>query len=212
MTLYSGPTDIYSHQVRMVLAEKGVSVDIVNVDTNHPSEDLTELNPYGTLPTLVDRDLILFNSHIIMEYLDERFPHPPLLPVYPVARAKCRSLMYRIEQDLYPRLKSIEEDFSEENFSKQAEIEGEALKKDLILMEPIFKDKPYLMNDEFTLVDCVLSPLLWRLTHLGIQLPRSAKAIANYEDRLFDQESFQASLSEAEREYKEYRKPPDETF
>lgn len=201
MILYSGPTDIYSHQVRMVLAEKGVSVDIVNVDANHPSEDLTELNPYGTLPTLVDRDLVLFHSRIIMEYLDERFPHPPLLPVYPVARAKCRSLMHRIEQDLYPRLKSIGE-----NSSKQVEIECEALKKDLVLMEPIFEEKPYLMNDEFTLVDCVLSPLLWRLSHLGIQLPSSAKAIANYEDRLFDQESFQASLSESEREYREYKR------
>ena len=197
MTLYSGPTDIYSHQVRIVLAEKGVSVDIIKVDTNHPSEDLTELNPYGTLPTLVDRDLILFNSHVIMEYLDERFPHPPLLPVYPVARAKCRLLMYRIEQDLYSRLKSIEK-----GSPKQAEAESEALKKDLVLMEPIFSEKPYFMH-EFTLVDCVFSPLLWRLTHLGIQLPRSVKAIVNYENRLFDRESFQASLSEAEREYRE---------
>ncbi len=198
MTLYSGPTDIYSHQVRIVLAEKGVSVDIINVDANHPSEDLTELNPYGTLSTLVDRDLVLFNSHIIMEYLDERFPHPPLLPVYPVARAKCRLLMYRIERDLYQRVKSIEE-----GSPKQAQAEGEALKKDLVLMEPIFAEKPYFMNDEFTLVDCVLSPLLWRLSYLGIQLPRSAKAIANYENRLFDRESFQASLNEAEREYRE---------
>lgn len=198
MTLYSGPVDIYSHQVRIVLAEKGVSVDIINVDANHPSKDLIELSPYGALPTLVDRDLVLFNSHIIMEYLDERFPHPPLLPVYPVARAKCRALMYRIERDLYPRLKSIENDFF-----KQSEVEGEALKKDLILMEPIFEEKPYLMNDEFTLVDCVLLPLLWRLSHLGIQLPRSAKAIANYKNRLFNQESFQTSLSEAEREYRE---------
>lgn len=198
MTLYSGPMDIYSHQVRIVLAEKGVSVDIINVDANHPSKDLIELSSYSALPTLVDRDLVLFNSHIIMEYLDERFPHPPLLPVYPVARAKCRSLMYRIERDLYPRLKSIEKDFF-----KQSEVEGEALKKDLILMEPIFKEKPYLMSDEFTLVDCVLLPLLWRLSHLGIQLPRSAKAIANYENRLFNQKSFQTSLSEAEREYRE---------
>ncbi|MFW0056542.1 MAG: glutathione S-transferase N-terminal domain-containing protein [Coxiella endosymbiont of Dermacentor silvarum] len=198
MILYSGPMDIYSHQVRIVLAEKGVSVDIINVDANHPSKDLIELSSYSALPTLVDRDLVLFNSHIIMEYLDERFPHPPLLPVYPVARAKCRSLMYRIERDLYPRLKSIEKDFF-----KQSEVEGEALKKDLILMEPIFKEKPYLMSDEFTLVDCVLLPLLWRLSHLGIQLPRSAKAIANYENRLFNQKSFQTSLSEAEREYRE---------
>ncbi|MFW0094722.1 MAG: glutathione S-transferase N-terminal domain-containing protein [Coxiella endosymbiont of Haemaphysalis qinghaiensis] len=197
MTLYSGHTDIYSHQVRIVLAEKGVSVDIIDVDANHPNEDLIELNPYETLPTLVDRDLVLFDSHIIMEYLDERFPHPPLLPVYPIARAKCRLLMCRIERDLYPRLKSIEQ-----GSPKQVAAEGEALKKGLVLMEPIFSEKPYFM-DEFTLADCVLSPLLWRLTHLGIQLPSSAKAIAKYENRLFDRESFQVSLSEAEREYRE---------
>lgn len=197
MTLYSGHTDIYSHQVRIVLAEKGVSVDVINVDSNHPNKDLTELNPYGTLPTLVDRDLVLFDSHIIMEYLDERFPHPPLLPVYPIARARCRLLMYRIERDLYSRLSSIEN-----GLSKQVAAEGEALKKDLVLMEPIFSEKLYFMG-EFTLADCVFSPLLWRLTHLGIQLPGSAKAIAKYENRLFDRESFQISLSAAEREYRE---------
>src|SRR3990172_1147916 len=101
MTLYSGDTDIYSHQVRIVLAEKGINVDVVNVDENHPCEELLELNPYNTLPTLVDRELVLYRSAIIMEYLDERFPHPPLLPVYPVARAKTRKMMYRIEQDWY---------------------------------------------------------------------------------------------------------------
>lgn len=200
MTLYSGYTDIYSHQVRIVLAEKGVSVDVINVDANLPHEDLTELNPYSTLPTLVDRDLVLFDSHIIMEYLDERFPHPPLLPVYPIARAKCRLLMYRIERDLYSRLSSIEQ--VEQGSSKQVAAESEALKKDLVLMEPIFSEKPYLMDD-FTLADCVLSPLLWRLTHVGIQLPSSSKAIAKYKNRLFDRESFQISLSEAEREYRE---------
>src|SRR3990167_11363130 len=99
MTLYSGALDIYSHQVRIVLAEKGVSVDILNVDTNHPCEDLYELNPYNTLPTLVDRELVLYNAPVIMEYLDERFPHPPLLPVYPVSRAKSRLMMHRIERD-----------------------------------------------------------------------------------------------------------------
>lgn len=108
MILYSGPLDIYSHQVRIVLAEKGVHVDILSVDANHPKEDLVELNPYGTLPTLVDRELVLFNSQVIMEYLDERFPHPPLLPIYPVSRGKCRLLMYRIEQDLYRLMKVIE--------------------------------------------------------------------------------------------------------
>ncbi|QHG92245.1 stringent starvation protein A [Coxiella endosymbiont of Amblyomma sculptum] len=200
MTLYSGPSDIYSHQVRIVLAEKGVSVNIVDVDMNYPDKDFLEINPYGTLPTLVDRELVLFNSHIIMEYLDERFPHPPLLPVYPVSRAECRLLMYRIERDLYSKLQFVEEN----SFKRITTTDkGAALKSALILMEPIFKEKPYFMNDEFTLVDCVLSPLLWRLPHLGILLPHSAIGIADYENRLFSRESLKASLSEIEREYGE---------
>lgn len=199
MTLYSDPLDVYSHQVRIVLAEKGVHVDILNVDVNHPSEELVELNPYDTLPTLVDRELVLFNPHVIMEYLDERFPHPPLLQVYPVARAVCRLLMYRIERDLYYQMKAIEE-----GTPKQVEIKRDALKKDLIAMDPIFAEKPYFMSDDFTLVDCVMTPLLWRLPYLGVNLSRtSAKAIFNYKKRLFERESFQASLSEAERELRE---------
>ncbi len=109
MTLYSGDLDIYSHQVRIVLAEKGVNVDIVNVDENHPCEDLLELNPYNTLPTLVDRELVLYQARVVMEYLDERFPHPPLLPVYPVARAKSRLMIYRIDRDWYSLYKTIRE-------------------------------------------------------------------------------------------------------
>ncbi|AUJ58563.1 stringent starvation protein A [Coxiella-like endosymbiont of Amblyomma americanum] len=200
MTLYSDPVDIYSHQVRIVLAEKGIGFDTINVDVDFPVEDLLEFNPYGTLPTLVDRELILFNSHIIMEYLDERFPHPPLLPVYPVARAKCRLLIHRIEKDLYSQLKSIERHDLKQGGNKGDK--GETLKKALVLMEPIFKEKPYFMNDEFTLVDCVLFPLLWRLSYLNIQLPNSAKAIVNYIDRLFDRESLKESLSEIERGYR----------
>ncbi|QTS84171.1 glutathione S-transferase N-terminal domain-containing protein [Coxiella endosymbiont of Amblyomma nuttalli] len=199
MTLYSGPLDIYSHQVRVVLAEKGVHVDIVSVDSNHPREELAELNPYNTLPTLVDRELVLFNPHIIMEYLDERFPHPPLLPVYPVARAICRLLMYRIERDLYYQMKTIEE-----GIPKQVEANRDALKKDLIAMDPIFAEKPYFMSDDFILVDCVMAPLLWRLPYVGVNLSRtSAKAIFNYKKRLFERASFRASLSEAERELRE---------
>lgn len=199
MMLYSGSLDIYSHQVRIVLAEKGVHVDILNIDANHPSEDLVELNPYGTLPTLVDRELVLFNSQVIMEYLDERFPHPPLLPVYPVARGKCRLLMYRIERDLYRSMKIIEE-----GTSKQEEAEREFLTKELIALDPVFGEKTYFMNDDFTLVDCVMAPLLWRLPHLGVHVPpRSAKSVYKYEKFILERESFKASLSEAEVELRE---------
>ena len=199
MMLYSGSLDIYSHQVRIVLAEKGVHVDILNVDANHPSEDLIELNPYGTLPTLVDRELVLFNSQVIMEYLDERFPHPPLLPVYPVARGKCRLLMYRIEHDLYRSMKIIEK-----GTLKQEEAEREFLTKELIALDPVFGEKPYFMNDDFTLVDCVMAPLLWRLPYLGVHVPhRSAKSVYKYEKCILERESFKASLSEAEVELRE---------
>src|SRR3990167_4525326 len=127
MTLYSGALDIYSHQVRIVLAEKGVTVDVLNVDVNHPSEDLVELNPYNSLPTLVDRELVLYTPRVIMEYLDERFPHPPLLPVYPVARAKCRLMMYRIEHDWYSLLSKINTPNA-----KQAEVSREELKNGIL--------------------------------------------------------------------------------
>jgi RNA polymerase-associated protein len=194
MTLYSGALDIYSHQVRIVLAKKGVSVDILNVDANHPNEDLGELNPYNTLPTLVDRDLVLYNAQIIMEYLDERFPHPPLLPVYPVSRAKSRLMMHRIEKDWYSLLPKIE--------AGDAEARKE-LKNSLLTVAPIFEELPYFLSEEFTLVDCVVAPLLWRLPLLGIELPRSAKAIFQYQTRVFGCESFQAAMTEAERELRD---------
>lgn len=199
MTLYSGPLDIYSHQVRIVLAEKGVTVDVLNVDANHPSEDLIELNPYNSLPTLVDRDLVLYKSRVIMEYLDERFPHPPLLPVYPVARAKCRLMIYRIERDWYSLLSKIES-----TNPKQADAAREELKNGILAVMPIFANSPYFLSDDFTLVDCVLAPLLWRLPHFGIDLPKTAKAILKYKSRVFKREAFQASLTESERELRDF--------
>lgn len=198
MTLYSGALDIYSHQVRIVLAEKGVSVDVINVDANHPREELAELNPYNSLPTLVDRELVLYNARIIMEYLDERFPHPPLLPVYPVARAKCRLMMYRVKRDWYSLIAPIEKSDTNER-----QLARKELREGLTTLIPVFEELPYFLSEEFTLVDCCIAPLLWRLPSLGIQLPNSAKAISKYGNRLFKRESFQASLTEAERELRE---------
>jgi len=196
MTLYSGATDIYSHQVRIVLAEKGVSVDVLNVDVNNPSEDLIELNPYNTLPTLVDRDLVLYNANIIMEYLDERFPHPPLLPVYPVARARSRLMIYRIRHDWYTLMHRIEA-------GVDADVARKQLKDELLSLLPVFDNTPYFLSDEFSLVDCCLAPLLWRLPVLGIDMPSSAKALFNYMERVFSRDSFQVSLTETEREMQE---------
>jgi RNA polymerase-associated protein len=195
MTLYSGIADPYSHWVRLVLAEKGVSVDIVEVHPDEIPEDLLHLNPYGTFPTIVDRDLVLYEPNIIVEYLDERFPHPPLLPVYPVARAKSRQMMYRIERDWYDLLKRIEG-----GNEREAKAARKQLQDSLTSLAPLFVGKQYFLSDEFTLVDCYVAPLLWRLPKLGLELPSAAKAIKAYAERLFKRPTFKASLSEAEQE------------
>jgi stringent starvation protein A len=197
MTLYSGSLCPYSHRVRIVLAEKGVSVDILTVDPENPPEELIELNPYQSVPTLVDRDLVLYESGIIMEYLDERFPHPPLLPVYPVARAKSRLMMYRIDRDWYSLMRGILAE------GKTADAARKELRDNLVSLAPIFANMPYFMSEEFSLVDCYLAPLLWRLPALKIELPSQSNVVKNYAKKLFQRESFQASLTEPERELSE---------
>lgn len=198
MTLYSGACDIYSHQVRIVLAEKGVTVDVMQLQPSEHSEDLATINPYNSLPTLVDRDLVLYEPTIIMEYLDERFPHPPLLPVYPVARAKSRLMMYRVQRDWYKLLHEAEsEDVPKAKFARKTLIDS------LISLAPVFADSDYFLSEEFTLVDCCMGPLLWRLFKDNIKVPLRAKAIQKYADRVFSRPSFQASLSEDEIEMRE---------
>lgn len=194
MTLFSGANDMFSHQVRIVLAEKGVSVDICQVDPANLPDELDELNPYNSVPTLVDRELALYTSRIIMEYLDERFPHPPLMPVYPVARGNSRLMMHRIELDWYSLADKI-------MAGTDAEAARNELRDNLLAIAPIFGEMPYFMSEEFGLVDCYMAPLLWRLPSLGIDLTgRGAKELKAYMVRLFERESFQASLTEAERE------------
>lgn len=195
MTLYSGAMDIYSHRVRIVLAEKGVAVEVIHLDTKDKLEDLLELNPYGTSPTLIDRDLVLYDSNIIMEYLDERFPHPPLMPVYPVARAKTRLMIYRIDREWGSLIRKIETGKPNES---QAAIKE--LKSYLVKLAPVFASGPFFLNEEFSLIDCCLAPILWRLPSLGITLPPEAKSIMRYAERMFARDSFQASLTEAEQE------------
>jgi RNA polymerase-associated protein len=196
MVFYSDGNDHYSQRVRLVLAEKGVAVDIIDVDPQNMPEDLAGLNPYNSLPTLVDRDLVLYESTVIMEYLDERFPHPPLLPVYPVARAQSRLFEYRIQRDWCGSVDLIVAGKSKDTVIDKARKE---LRESLISIAPIFAEKPYFMSDEFTLVDCCVAPILWRLPVMGIELPsKQGKPILDYMDRMFDRDSFQASLSEAE--------------
>lgn len=201
MTLYSDDSHI-SHYVRIVLAEKAVSCDVIGVNTRGKPEDLLEVNPYGSVPTLVDRELALYDANIITEYLDERFPHPPLMPVYPVARAKARLVIHRLEREWGPLVKLLET-------GKPAETRAAAkdLTSFLVQLLPIFQSSPYFLGDEFTLVDCCLAPVLWRLPAFGITLSASeAKILNRYTDRVFQRDSFQASLTETERELRKFDK------
>jgi RNA polymerase-associated protein len=198
MILYTGSTDILSHRVRIVLAEKGVTVELINVPAEEKPQSLLEINPYGTVPTLVDRDLVLYDTNIILEYLDERFPHPPLMPVYPVARAKSRLTMYRFDQDLTPLVRKIEH-----GNPAEAKIARKQLETHLITIAPLFAEMTYFLSEEFSLVDCCLIPLLWRLPYLGIELPGQIKDVSAYASRVFSRPSFKTSLTEAERELRE---------
>ncbi|MDZ7827221.1 MAG: glutathione S-transferase N-terminal domain-containing protein [Gammaproteobacteria bacterium] len=201
MTLFSGGVDQYSHRVRMVLAEKGVTVDIIDVDGGNKPEELLELNPYGSIPTLLDRDLVLYESPVIMEYLDERFPHPPLLPVYPVARALSRLWVRRIQRDWCEDLDILMAGKGGEAKLTKAR---KSLRESLIAVAPIFAEKPFFMSDDFTLVDCVVAPVLWRLERVGIDLPeKQARALKKYSERLFERDGFQASLTEHEQEMRD---------
>lgn len=198
MTYFSDAQDHYSHRVRIVLAEKGVTVDLEDIDPNELTEEVSELTPYNSLPVLLDRDLVLYESKVMMEYLDERFPHPPLLPVYPVTRAQSRLWMHRVEKDWSPLVDTIVAAKNKEAVAKASK----ELKESLMAVAPIFAEKPFFMSDEFTLVDCCLAPVLWRLNHFGIKIPntRQTKPLHDYMARLFERESFKESLTELELE------------
>ncbi|MEM8766798.1 MAG: glutathione S-transferase N-terminal domain-containing protein [Pseudomonadota bacterium] len=201
MTLFSDARDHYSHRVRMVLAEKGVTVDIVDVDPSNKPEDLAEINPYNSLPTLLDRDLVLYEANVIMEYLDERFPHPPLLPVYPVQRALSRLWITRVEREWSTRLDVLMAGKGRETVLTKARKE---LRESIISIAPIFGEKPFFMNEEFTLVDCCVAPILWRLKEVDINLPeKSTRPLQKYMQGMFEREGFRASLTETELEMRE---------
>ncbi len=199
MTFFSDAVSHYSHRVRIVLAEKGVTVDVIDLTNSELPEDIAALNPYNSLPTLVDRELVLYEPNVMMEYLDERFPHPPLLPVYPVARGESRQLIYRIGRDWSQLVDEIESN------GPGADEARKELREGLIAIGPIFGEKPFFMSDEFTLIDCCMAPILWRLNRLKINIPetRQTKPLKQYMKSLFERESFQASLSEREREMRD---------
>ena len=200
MALFSDERDHYSQRVRIVLQEKGILSEIIHTDKDNLSKDLLEISPYATLPVLVDRDVCLYDSVTLMEYLDERFPHPPLLPVYPVARANIRLYIQRIEKDwclLFDQLneKKVKDSRKKNLLKKQ-------LKSIILSSSPIFKEKPFFMNEEFSLVDCCIAPILWRLPFIGIEIPKNSKTkpIHEYMLRVFTKKCFLDSLSEYEKE------------
>ena len=195
MTCFSSPVDPQCHRSRIVLAEKDITVEIYDVDMDDLPEDLLDLNPYATVPTMVDRDLVLYDARVLIEYLDERFPHPPLMPVDPVSRAKSRLGLFRIESDWYSLLPDIEH--GTEKKKAQAR---KALTESLINSIDVFAAMPYFLSDDFSLLDCSIAPILWRLPYYEIELPATARPIKDYMKRVFSRPSFQQSLSEQERD------------
>lgn len=194
MTLFSDPRSPNSHRVRLVAKEKDIPMDVIEVDPENMPEDLLELNPYGTLPTLVDRELILYDAQVIIEYLDERYPHPPLMSVDPISKARSRQQLRQIETEWYPLVETIVRNENAEDVKRARR----DLTERLIQMIPVFAHKPFFMSEDYTLVDASLAVLLWRLPSLGIELPKSAKAIVDYSNRLMEREMFNESLSDDE--------------
>jgi len=195
MTLFSNPTCPSSHRTRIVLSEKSINVDIVNVDGPKLPEDLLDLNPYHSVPTLVDRDLVLYDSRVIIEYLDERFPHPPLMPVDPVTRAQFRLALYRIEKDWYTLAETIGE-----ADKRKANKARKILRESILASAEVFSAKQFFLSDEFSLVDCSIAPILWRLKQFDIDIEGESKAIDKYCSRVFRRRSFKSSLTELEQE------------
>ncbi|MYF70836.1 MAG: stringent starvation protein A [Proteobacteria bacterium] len=199
MTLFSDPTDPWSHRTRLVLAEKSVNIDYIDVQHGNLPEDLLDLNPYNSVPTLVDRELILYDSRVIVEYLDERFPHPPLMPVDPVTRAQYRLYLYRIERDWYSKADNIVAGADRKLVTRARK----ELHDSIVATAEIFTAKKFFLSDEFSLVDCSIAPIFWRLPVFGIELPAQARPVLRYMDTVFSRPSFQFSLTELEQEMRE---------
>ena len=196
MALYSSDRSIECHRVRFVLAEKGINVDIIDVTNNESAAaDLAELNPYNETPTLVDRDLLLHNAGVINDYLDERYPHPPLMPVDPVSRARLRLVHHRVIRDWYPLAEEIEN-----GPANKVDKARQQLKESIVAANDLFKESEFLLSEELSLVDCTLAPLFWRLPVYGIDLGKPGATIQGYIQRLISRPSFKASLTRAERE------------
>ena len=194
MTLYSTITCPYSHRCRIVLHEKDMDFQVIDVDPNNKSEDLAAISPYGKAPVLVERDLVLYESNIINEYIDDRFPHPQLMPADPVMRARARLLLYRFEQELFCHV-----DAFETSDQKAMDKAGTIIADNLTLISPIFEKQKFMLGDEFSMLDVAIAPLLWRLEYFGIRLPKQAVPLLKYSERLFSRPLFIDALSASEK-------------
>jgi len=194
MTLYSGTTDPYSHRCRFVLFEKGMDFQVIDVDVFNKPEDLAVMNPYNTVPVLVERDLILYEANIINEYIDERFPHPQLMPPDPVMRARARLFLHRFENELFCHIAGLES-----NNAKVSEKARAAVRDNLTQIAPVFTKQKFMLGDEFSMLDVAIAPLLWRLDHYGIQLDKEAAPLMKYAERLFSRPAYIEAMTPAEK-------------
>jgi RNA polymerase-associated protein len=194
MTLYSGSTDPYSHRCRIVLFEKDMDFEVIDVDMHNKPEEVASISPSGKMPVLVERDLVLTESNIINEYIDERFPHPQLMPPDPVMRARARLVLFNFEHDLFTHVNTLEHSLSKASDKARLEI-----RDSLSQLTPILTKQKYLMNDEFSMLDVAIAPLLWRLEHYGIELPKVAMPVLKYRERLFSRPAFISALTPTEK-------------
>lgn len=203
MALYSDPNSHYSHRVRIVLQEKGLSTEIIDMTQENMHSDLLEINPNAEIPVLIDRDICLYDSLVLMEYLEERFPHPPLMPVYPVIKARSRLFILRLEQEWSKNLDYLA--LNPKPGSKTQKRKKD-LKSNILSASSIFNEHPYFMSEDFSLIDCCVAPILWRLPALGVDISKDKKAkpIYQYMERVFSRDSFKASISEVEQEMRDF--------
>jgi len=194
MKLYSGSVDPFSHRCRIVLFEKGMDFEVIDVDLANKTEDLAVLNPYGSVPVLVERDLVLSEANIINEYIDERFPHPQLMPADPVMRARARLFLYNFEKDLFSHIPNLES--SDEQVADKAR---KTVRDNLTQIVPIFSHQSYLLGDEYSMLDVAVTPLLWRLQHYGIQMPNQAAPLLKYAERLFSRPLYAEAMTPSEK-------------
>jgi len=193
MNLYSGTTCPFSHRCRIVLYEKGMDFQVIDVDLFNKPEDIAVINPYNRVPVLVERDLILYEPNIINEYIDERFPHPQLMPADPIMRAKARQLLSGMEREIFVHIEALEKS------AKTADKARQAIRERLIELAPIFTKQKHMLGDEFSMLDVAIAPLLWRLDHYGIDLGKQAAPLMKYAERIFSRQGFIDALTPPEK-------------